>query len=105
MLLKVNDLSYSREHKEILNKLTFEISESKITSILGANGSGKSTLLSLLAGLLNPSAGQILFKNKKVIGPSFKLIPGHDGIALVRQDARLTPFATGRENLKHVVRM
>ena len=105
MLLEVKDLSYSREHKEILNKLTFEISSAKITSVLGANGSGKSTLLSLLAGLLDPSAGQIVFKNKKIIGPSFKLIPGHDGIALVRQDARLTPFATVRENLKHVLRM
>jgi ABC-type sugar transport system ATPase subunit len=105
MLLEVKDLSYSREHKEILNKLTFEISAAKITSVLGANGSGKSTLLSLLAGLLDPSAGKIVFKNKKVIGPSFKLIPGHDGIALVRQDARLTPFATVRENIKHVLRM
>ena len=105
MLLEVNDLSYSREHKAILNKLTFEISAAKITSILGANGSGKSTLLSLLTGLLDPSAGQIIFKNKKVVGPSFKLIPGHQGIALVRQDARLTPFATVRENLQHVLRM
>ena len=105
MLLEVIDLSYSREHKEILNNINFEVEASKITAVLGANGSGKSTLLSLLSGLLDRTSGEIIFQEKKVVGPAYKLVPGHQGIALVRQDARLTPYATVRENLLYVLRM
>ncbi len=105
MLLEASHLSFKRDQKEILRNVHFKIEGSKITAVLGANGSGKSTLLSLLAGLLDTDSGFIQFNTKKIIGPAHKLIPGHEGIALVRQDARLTPYATVRENLRHVLRM
>lgn len=104
MLLKISGLNYSVDGNFILENLNLNIGLNGVTAVLGANGSGKSTLLSLIAGYLQPSSGDIYFNDKKIIGPNFKLIPGHSEIALVRQDMRLTPYATVRENLSHVLR-
>lgn len=72
--IKVSDLSFSypqgefdrgptTEKREILHKITFEVSQGEILGILGPNGGGKSTLLKLLAGLLNPTSGSITFSH------------------------------------------
>lgn len=103
MLIEVKDLSYSLEHNPVLKNLSLKLPSGKITAILGANGSGKSTLLRLISGFLDPEAGEIIFQNKKVLGPSFRLLPGHAGISLVRQDNRLFPLHTVRQNLRRVL--
>jgi ABC-type sugar transport system ATPase subunit len=54
-------------------------------AIAGETGSGKTTLLKLIAGLLQPDAGTILFNNEKVLGPDEKLLPGHPKIAFLSQ--------------------
>jgi ABC-type Fe3+/spermidine/putrescine transport system ATPase subunit len=105
MLLKVDNLFFDRSGVNVLKDISLEVPSAKITCVLGANGSGKSTLLGLLAGMLEPSSGTIYLEEKPVLGPEHTLVKGHRQIALVRQDARLTPFATVRENLKHVLRM
>lgn len=104
MLLEVQELSYSIEEKEVLKNVSFEVQAAKITSVLGANGSGKSTLLRLMAGLLDTGSGKILFQSEKVRGPSCRLVPGQPGVALVRQDNRLFPMHTVRDNLLYVLR-
>jgi ABC-type sugar transport system ATPase subunit len=103
MLLKVKALSYSVDQKSVLKSVNIEAKEGEITAILGANGSGKSTLLRLIAGHLDPDSGEIYFDDKKVLGPSYNLVPGHSGIALVRQDNRLFPLHTVRQNLQKVL--
>ena len=47
--------------KNIINGVNFSIDESKFVAITGPNGSGKSTLAKLIAGILKPTSGQILF--------------------------------------------
>lgn len=47
-----------------LKNVSFRIPRGKITAILGSNGSGKTTLLLLLAGLLRPTKGKIIYKNR-----------------------------------------
>jgi ABC-type Fe3+/spermidine/putrescine transport system ATPase subunit len=104
MQLELKGLTYSLSHKRILENLDFQLEKAQMTAILGANGAGKSTLLQLMAGLLDPEEGQILFKGEKVWGPSFRLVPGHPKIALVRQDSRLLPMHSVRDNLVYVLR-
>lgn len=50
----------------IINDLTLEIPQGKITVLLGSNGCGKSTLLRGLAGLLKPAQGTVLLNKKDV---------------------------------------
>lgn len=51
--------SYEKKGKDVLADISFEVSEGKITTILGGNGSGKSTLLSVLTGTEKPYHGKI----------------------------------------------
>lgn len=50
----------------ILGNVNFSINEGELLAILGSSGSGKSTLLHTLAGLDNPSSGEILFLEKNI---------------------------------------
>lgn len=49
-----------------LHAMDLEFQEGGLYAVIGANGSGKSTLLQLLAGLIHPSAGRVLFRGEEV---------------------------------------
>ena len=53
-------LPLGREKIEILKGISFQIMSGEFISIVGPSGSGKSTLLGIIAGLDNPSSGQVL---------------------------------------------
>ena len=58
-------------------------------AIAGETGAGKSTVLKLIAGLLQPDGGDLLFERKKIKGPADQLVPGHPGIAYLSQHFEL----------------
>ncbi|MFX1294475.1 MAG: ABC transporter ATP-binding protein [Promethearchaeota archaeon] len=59
----IQDLGkYRKQTKEIFTNISFEIKAGEIIGIVGPNGSGKTTLLYLIAGILSPDTGTILFK-------------------------------------------
>jgi putative ABC transport system ATP-binding protein len=53
-------LPLGRERVEILKGISFQIMSGEFVSIVGPSGSGKSTLLGIIAGLDNPTTGQVL---------------------------------------------
>ena len=53
-------LPLGREKIEILRGISFQIMSGEFISIVGPSGSGKSTLLGIIAGLDNPTSGQVL---------------------------------------------
>ncbi len=55
---------------EILTDVDLKIEEGEFIAIVGFSGSGKTTLISLLAGLIEPDKGGIIFKSKEIDGPS-----------------------------------
>ena len=59
----------SGEQVEALGGVSFEASQNEFVTIVGASGCGKSTLLKLVAGVLAPSAGEILIDGRQVVGP------------------------------------
>ena len=97
-LFLVRDLSIEIDGKQILAALNFEIPKGKIGAIIGESGAGKSTLIRLLAGQTKPTAGEIIFKNKKLEGPEF-LIKGNLEITRVAQDFELMPHISAAENI------
>ena len=53
------DLSWAVDGQQVLDAVTIDCAEGRITGILGPNGSGKTTLLRVLAGLLPPDRGEV----------------------------------------------
>lgn len=59
----VKNLSFSYKKSPVLDNLNLKFSAGKITALIGESGAGKSTLLKLLAGLLQPTAGEIFLND------------------------------------------
>ncbi|MDF2867186.1 MAG: cmpD, partial [Gammaproteobacteria bacterium] len=66
----------------VLDNVNLELREGEIIALLGKSGSGKSTLLRLIAGLMPSTGGEIVYRDKKVMGPV-------QGIAMVFQNFAL----------------
>jgi len=77
---------------EALKDLTLEFPRGQLTSLLGPSGCGKTTLLKIIAGLLQPTSGNIEVNGKPVTGPG----PNR---AFVFQDFALLPWASVMRNV------
>ena len=67
MNIKASNLSFKYEKKAakpLLNSLNLEIKEGTVNVLLGLNGCGKTTFVKLLAGLLKPTDGTILYNGQ-----------------------------------------
>lgn len=83
----------------ILQGVTIEARDAKITTILGANGVGKSTLLKAVYGFLKPNQGDVLLDGQSLLG-----IPTHEridmGISYIPQQPGIFRWMTVEENLE-----
>src|SRR5438046_10350262 len=61
-------LPLGRESVDILKGISFQIMSGEFVSIVGPSGSGKSTLLGIIAGLDNPTTGQVLIDGSDIAG-------------------------------------
>lgn len=84
--------TYLRGEKDGLKSIRLCVYNGDFISILGASGCGKSTLLRLLAGLLKPNSGRLLFKGQVVDKP---LVSAN----LVFQNYALLPWLTVYNNI------
>lgn len=69
-MLELKNISFkvnvNGHEKEILKNLNLKLDNNKFVVITGPNGSGKSTLAKIIAGILVPTQGQILFDGKDI---------------------------------------
>ncbi|MEP3277710.1 MAG: ABC transporter ATP-binding protein [Stappiaceae bacterium] len=90
--VSVESVSKNYGEVEALKDLSLEFPRGQLTSLLGPSGCGKTTLLKIIAGLLEPTSGEIRIDGKKITGP------GPDR-AFVFQDFALLPWASVIRNV------
>ncbi|MDO4754579.1 MAG: ABC transporter ATP-binding protein [Bacillota bacterium] len=95
-MLKVSGIEFSYDKKnKILDGVSFEVAEGEVVAVLGGSGSGKSTLLSIIVGLEEPGAGEIILEGRNITE-----IPCEKrGIGLVFQDYALFPHLNVEKNV------
>ena len=64
-IIEILNLSKNFDNKNILKKINLKITKGESLVIIGKSGSGKSLLMKCVLGILKPSQGEILIKNKK----------------------------------------
>lgn len=65
MLFEIKNIQYSITTKKILPKQNIRLKYNENLLIIGPSGCGKTTLINLMAGLLQPTSGEIIFENQK----------------------------------------
>lgn len=78
---------------KVLDNINFTLHDGEIVALLGKSGSGKSTLLRIIAGLLDATEGEVLYRDKKVSAP----VPD---ISMVFQSFALMPWLTVLQNVE-----
>ena len=63
-ILSLTDISYQVEQRQILNKVNLEVQAGDFLTLTGPSGGGKSTLLKIIASLISPSEGEIIFEGQ-----------------------------------------
>ncbi|MEH0155679.1 ABC transporter ATP-binding protein [Limibacter armeniacum] len=105
-MIKVQHLgkAYDEKGKAAITDVSFEVEQGEIFALIGESGCGKSTTLRCMAGLEQPSEGEVQLRGERIIGPWEQLIAGHPDIKLVAQSYDLFPNMSVWENIKHPIR-
>ncbi|MFA6505184.1 MAG: ABC transporter ATP-binding protein [Treponemataceae bacterium] len=85
MDLSLENIDFSYGEESLFSNFSFTVTLSGVHAVLGPSGCGKTTLLHLIAGLRQPSAGEI--KNRPSVGYLF-------------QEPRLLPWRTVTQNVE-----
>jgi phospholipid/cholesterol/gamma-HCH transport system ATP-binding protein len=91
---------FSNDAQHILKNITFDIPTAKVTAIIGASGSGKTTLLRIIAGLYEPTSGEIWINGQNLAAlPKTKQQQVRSKMAIVFQHGALFDSLTAWENV------
>ena len=63
-MLQTKNLNKSYKKQEVNKDISLLVPKNSIYGLLGPNGAGKSTLLKMLTGMINPTSGEIIYKEK-----------------------------------------
>lgn len=96
-MLSIQGLKKSYGDVKAVKGVDINIEKGEIVGLLGPNGAGKSTTISMISTLLNPDAGDILFKGESIQKNPKSL---QRVLGVVPQDIALYPSLSGYENLK-----
>ena len=99
--LELQGITKSYDTVQVLQKINLTVEEGEFICLLGPSGCGKTTLLRIIAGLLDPTDGDIVIRGRKVTA----LSPSERNIAMVFQSYALYPHKTVWENIAFPLRM
>ncbi len=91
-VLQVKDISKSFGDEKIIEKISLELKEGEIVSLLGVSGGGKTTLFNIIAGLSQPDGGMVILEGENITGK-----PGK--VSYMLQKDLLLPYRTILDNV------
>lgn len=86
-------LTYQTDVSEIkaLDNISFSVRKGEFVSVIGPSGCGKTSILSIIAGLIKPTGGRVIFNNEEVTG-------ARSSIGYMLQKDELFPWRTIEKN-------
>ena len=84
-----------------LDNVSLEIAQGRLCCLLGPSGCGKTTALRLVAGFIEPTAGEIVLGDRVVSSPKRTLPPERRNVSMVFQSYALWPHMTVAENVAY----
>ncbi len=96
--ISVKDFSISFGNTQILEKVSFEVKQGEIVTILGPSGCGKSTILRSIASLQEEYSGEIFINEHCLVKDGKKQC--HKDIGYIFQDYALFPHLNVKENIE-----
>jgi branched-chain amino acid transport system ATP-binding protein len=98
-VLKVNEIDVYYGAIHALKKMSLEVEQGTIVTLIGANGAGKTTTLKTISGILRPKSGTITYKEKDITKVAPEKIVSL-GISQVPEGRRIFPTMSVLENLE-----
>ena len=98
LILKASDILMQFGGLKAINHVSLQVERGTIHGLIGPNGSGKSTMMNVLTGIYQPTAGEIDFQGKTVIGRTSSQI-ALSGIARTFQNVQLFGEMTALQNV------
>jgi len=101
-MLEIRELSKNYNHTSAINQVSFSIHKGEILALLGPENAGKTTILKILAGILEPTSGQIYYQRKNI----FEDLNEYKGrIGFVPEQSDIFPHLSAFEYLEFVGRL
>jgi ABC-type multidrug transport system ATPase subunit len=94
-LVELRNVGHTRGSTLVLQEIDLSLAPATLTVLAGRSGSGKSTLCHLIAGVMKPSAGEVLVSGR----PAFPT-PDWASVSLLPQRLALEPSLTVAENVR-----
>ena len=98
-MLKIENLQVKYGGIQALRRISLEVPDGKVVTLIGANGAGKSTTLRTITGLVKAASGSVKWNGEELLGKSIDKIVT-SGIAMSPEGRRVFPDMTVLENLK-----
>jgi ABC-type Fe3+/spermidine/putrescine transport system ATPase subunit len=95
MELELRDVSKAYDGTAAVTNVSFRIPSGKVMALLGPSGCGKTTTLKVIAGLISPDSGSVLFDGQDVT----RVPSASRNIGMVFQNLALFPNLTVEENV------
>src|SRR5690606_21205347 len=88
-----------------VHELSLEIADGELVAVLGPSGCGKTTTLRMIAGFVQPSAGEIRVGNRLLSDANGMVPPEERGMSMVFQNYAVWPHMTTFENVAFGLRL
>ena len=92
---------YQGASEPSLDRLSLEIAGGELAALLGPSGCGKTTTMKMIAGLLEPTSGDVLFDGRSILHEK----PENRGVVMVFQNYLLFPYMNVSENIGFGLKM